>query len=100
MVSIVDVILTALASVLASSGFWAFIQSRSNKNSAVNTALGALLRHEMFEIYAQYRDAEEVPRSVQDEMDALWEPYHALGYNHTGEKIHDEIMHKKTAIAD
>lgn len=93
-----EMIMTVAASVLASSGFWAFIQSHEDKNSATNEALGALLRHEMYAIYADYRDADEVPRSVQEEMDALWQPYHALGFNHTGDKIRDEIMRKKTKI--
>lgn len=65
---------------------------------ATNNALGALLRNDMFEIYEQYRDQDEVPVRIQEEMDSLYAAYHGLGFNNTGTKIHDEIMAKKTKV--
>lgn len=70
-------------------------------NTAVRAereALGALLRNDMFEIYETYRDAQEVPVRIQEEMDSLYAAYHGLGFNNTGTKIHDEIMKKKTQV--
>lgn len=68
------------------------------ENEAINNALGALLRNAMFKIYEKYRDQEEVPVQVQEEMSSLYKPYHELGFNNTGTKIHDEIMAKKTKM--
>lgn len=67
-------------------------------NKAEREALGALLRNDMFEIYEAYRDADEVPVRIQEEMDSLYAAYHGLGFNNTGTKIHDEIMAKKTKV--
>lgn len=67
-------------------------------NKAEREALGALLRNDMFEIYENYRDADEVPVRFQEEMDSLYSAYHGLGFNNTGTKIHDEIMAKKTKV--
>ena len=68
------------------------------ENEAINNALGALLRNAMFKIYEKYRDQDEVPVQVQEEMSSLYKPYHELGFNNTGTKIHDEIMAKKTKM--
>lgn len=69
---------------------------RSSK--AEKDALGALLRNAMFKIHEEYRDATEVPANVQEEMDNLYKPYHELGFNSVGTKIHDEIMKKPTKV--
>ena len=74
------------------------LQKAKNESSAMKTALGALLRNDMFEIYKKYRDGEEVPADVQEEMHSLYEAYHGLGFNNIGTKIHDEIMGKKTKV--
>ena len=66
--------------------------------AAEHEALGALLRNDMYAIYETYRDADEVPVSVQDEIDSLYQAYHGLGFNHTGTKIYNDIMEKKTKI--
>lgn len=68
-------------------------------NKAEREALGALLRNDMFEIYENYRDADEVPVRFQEEMSSLYQAYHGLGFNNTGTKIHDEIMSKKTKLS-
>lgn len=74
------------------------LKKAKRDNKAVGEALGALLRNAMFQIYDEYRDADEVPVQVQEEMSSLYKPYHDLGFNHTGTKIHDEIMGKKTKV--
>ena len=87
--------LVSIAIAIASSaGFWALIAGKFERKSAVNGALGALLRHEMFDIYETYKDKDCVPADVLAEMDSLHEAYHALGFNHLGDKIHEEIMRK------
>lgn len=90
-------IYSALASLLLG-----FLVGRLKRYKSTATAereaLGALLRHDMFEIYETYRDASEVPVRSQEEMASLYAAYHGLGFNHTGTKIHEEIMHKPTKV--
>ena len=78
--------------------FVARLKQAKTANKAEHEALGALLRNDMFQIYDQFRDAEEVPVRTQEEMESLWQAYHGLGFNHTGDKIHDEIVNKKTKL--
>lgn len=74
------------------------IQKLKSTTKAERQALGALLRNDMYGIYRKYRDAGEVPAEVQEEMHSLHDAYHALGFNATGTKIHDEIMRKPTKV--
>ena len=74
------------------------IRKIKDESQAERQALGALLRNDMYSIYRKYRDADEVPVEVQEEMHSLGEAYHNLGFNATGTKIHDEIMAKPTKV--
>lgn len=74
------------------------LQKVKATTTAEREALGALLRHDMFEIYEEYRDADEVPIRSQEEMASLYAAYNGLGFNHTGTKIHDEIMKKPSKV--
>lgn len=76
----------------------ALIKKGKTTDKSIKIALGALLRSDMYTIYEEYRDADEIPESAQKEMDELWQAYHGLGYNHMGDKLHDEIMQKKTKV--
>ena len=69
-----------------------------DSSRAEREALGALLRNDMFAIYEEYRDSDEVPIRYQEEMESLYRAYSGLGFNNTGTKIHDEIMAKKTKL--
>lgn len=89
-----EALIAVVVAIVSSAGFWSVVSSRIGKHSAVNQALGALLRHSMYEIYDTYKDASAVPTDVLEEMDSLHEAYHALGYNHMGDKIHKQIMDK------
>ena len=74
------------------------IKKIKGESKAERQALGALLRNDMYSIYRKYRDADEVPVEVQEEMHSLGEAYHNLGFNATGTKIHDEIVAKPTKV--
>ena len=90
-----------LLAVLASSGLWSVVIklldywiTGTKKNSAEREALGALLRHEMFDIYEIYRNEEEIPADIAEEMESLHAAYHLLGFNHTGDRIHEDLAKK------
>ena len=89
-----EIIVSVIIALVSSAGFWGFISTKIEKHDAVSMALGALLRHEMFDIYEIYRNEDCVPADILEEMDSLYRAYHALGYNNLGTKIHEEIMKK------
>ncbi len=74
------------------------LKQMKGESKAERTALGALLRNDMYDIFRKYRDEDEVPAEVQEEMHSLYEAYHGLGFNNLGTKIHDDIMSKKTRV--
>lgn len=74
------------------------LRSANSEQKAIKNALGALLRHDMFDIFEEWSESEEVPAKIKEEMESLYKPYHELGYNHTGTKIYEEIMAKRTKV--
>lgn len=93
-----EVIISIVIALISSAGFWSFVTNKIEKNNVVNQALGALLRHQLFEIYDKYKDSDTVPHDVQEETDSLYQAYSAMGCNGIGTKIHDEIMRKQTGV--
>jgi ABC-type cobalt transport system substrate-binding protein len=74
------------------------VKNMNKDQNAVKSALGALLRHDMFDIFEEYGGQDEVPAKIKEEMESLYKPYHALGFNNTGTKIYEEIMSKRTKV--
>ena len=89
-----EIVVSVIIALVSSAGFWAFVTNKIEKHSAVSKALGALLRHQMFDIYEIYRCEEVVPADILEEIDELHSAYSALGFNHTGDRIWEEIMKK------
>lgn len=80
-------------------GFFIGKVKNANKDQkSIKEALGALLRHDMFDIFEEYGGGDEVPAKIKEEIESLYRPYHALGFNHTGTKIYEEIMGKRTKV--
>jgi ABC-type cobalt transport system substrate-binding protein len=74
------------------------VKNMNKDQNAVKSALGALLRHDMFDIFEEYGGQDEVPAKIKEEMESLYKPYNALGSNNTGTKIYEEIMSKRTKV--
>lgn len=103
-------LLTILGSVLASSGFWAFIQecdkrkTANNKQNAVETQMLIGLAHDRI-IYLGMLYIER-GFITQDEYENLYEylykPYEKLGGNGSAKRIMTEVnklpIHKSTYI--
>ena len=94
----VAVAVPIIVALISSAGFWQFFQKRFERKSIYSQALGALIRHQMWEIYETYKDKDSVPVDTLEEIDSLHTVYSALGFNHTGDKIHAEIMAKKAEL--
>lgn len=89
-----DIINIAIA-VVASTGFWTFIQSvwahRHRKKSAESTAMLALLHDRLYQLMQQYISRGSIMADEYENICYLYEPYRKLGGNGTCERLMQEV---------
>lgn len=85
--------LTIIGSVLASSGFWAFLQSRETKKSCHMKLLLGLAHDRIIDLGLKY--IERGDWITQDEFenlhDYLYLPYEESGGNGSAKRVMDEV---------
>lgn len=82
------VLITAAASILASSGFWAYLQKRLEKNSLSNKMLVGLAHDRIVELGMIYIDRKWITNDEYENLhDYLYVPYKAMGGNGTAERV-------------
>lgn len=85
-------IVTIVCSVLASSGFWALINSRSESKNAHTKALLGLLHDKIMTRGQEFINAGEISMDdYNDFFKYFYDPYRALDGNGTGERMANEI---------
>lgn len=85
-------ILTILGSVIASSGFWAYIQSRRDKNDARSRMLVGLGHDRIVELGLKYIERGWITQEEYENLnDYLYKPYTDLGGNGSAKKIMHEV---------
>ncbi len=89
--TIEQVIITIFTSVLASSGLWAFISSRLDKNNSERELLVGIGHIELVFFGMQYIERGWITREEYETMQGLYKPYVKLGGNGSGTKIMKEI---------
>lgn len=83
-----SVLLTAVASVLASTGFWTFLQSRMNKKSLTRKMLLGLAHDRIIELCMNYIDRGTVTHDeLENLLDYLYEPYEKMGGNGSAKRL-------------
>ncbi len=83
---------TILAAVLASSGFWAYIQSRRDKKDARTRLLVGLAHDRICWLGMSYVRRQYVTRDEYENLhDYLYVPYHELGGNGSAERVMKEV---------
>lgn len=55
----------------------------------------ALLHNCLFDYYEEYEKADAIPMSVWQEIDRVYQTYHALGGNDTVARIYDHLRTKR-----
>lgn len=90
----IELIITIICAVFASSGFWAYLQFRREKNDVRTRMLIGLGHDRIMDLGKMYLN--RTPRYITtDEYENLtkylYEPYHELGGNGSAERIMDEI---------
>lgn len=91
-----QIFLTIAGSVLASSGFWAYITKKSDKSTCMTQMLIGLGHDRV--VYLGMKYLERGDWITQDEYENLYEylykPYAKLGGNGSAERIMDEVKRR------
>ena len=94
----IQMILTIVTSILASSGLWAFLGSRMDRNNAERELLVGIGHIELVFFGMQYLERGWITREEYETMQDLYKPYIKLGGNGSGTKIMKEV--EKLPIRD
>lgn len=85
-------ITTALLTLLASSGFWAYMQKRSNKSTQTDHLLLGLAYDKIITMGMAYIERGWITKDeYEDYRRLLYEPYKALGGNGVTERVMAEV---------
>lgn len=89
---LLDVVVTVILSVFASSGFWAFIMSRQNRNTAEQQLILGIGYYSICNLAGQYIARGYITRQEYADFNKyLYEPYRARGGNGTAERLKKEL---------
>ena len=99
MASWLQIILTIFASVMASSGLWAFLGNRLDKRSAERDLIVGIGHIELVFFGMQYIERGWITKDEYETLKALYDSYKKLGGNCSGTKVMAEVeklpMHEK-----
>lgn len=89
------IITTIIVSVIASSGFWAFLNTvliaRRDRKSLERKALLALLHDKLYCSCSEYIQRGELSADDYENLTYLYDPYIAMGGNGTCERLKREV---------
>lgn len=89
------IVISVVAAVFASSGFWALVlaiyQSRKKRETAEDRAIKALLHDRIFDISETLIARGSVSTEEYDNLKYLYEPYAELGGNGTCQRLKAEV---------
>jgi len=91
MTSWLQIALTIFASVMASSGLWAFLGNRFDKRSAERDLIIGIGHVELVYYGMQYIERGWITNDEYETMKELYDPYIKLGGNGSGKKIMAEV---------
>ena len=84
--------LTIICSVIASSGFWAFIQRKTDKNTSETRMLVGLGHDRIVELGLKYIERKWITQEEYENLnDYLYKPYKELGGNGSAKRIMQEV---------
>lgn len=93
MVFAIENVVTIVVAVMASSGLWAFLQTRFDKNDNRTKLLMGLAHDRIVELGASYLKRGYITREEFDHLDKyLWGPYNQNKGNGTAKRIMDGVV--------
>lgn len=91
-----SVIIAILLTLLASSGFWAFIIALLDKKSAKNKMLLGLGHDRIMSLGMSYVEKGQITQGEYENLNKyLYEPYKKMGGNGTAERLMQEVNRLK-----
>ena len=93
-----QIILTIVTALLASSGLWAFLGKKLERNNSERELLVGIGYIELVFFGMQYIERGWITRDEYETLQALYRPYIKLGGNGSGARIMQEI--EKLPIRD
>lgn len=83
-----SVLLTAVGSILASTGFWTFLQARMNKKSLSRKMLLGLAHDRIIGLCMDYIERGSVTHDeLENLLDYLYDPYEKMGGNGSAKRL-------------
>lgn len=87
-----ELVVTVVCSVMASSGFWALVQKRNDKKDAKTRMLIGLGHDRIVSLGTAYIERGWITSDEYENLhDYLYDPYRSLGGNGTAERIMKEV---------
>lgn len=87
-----QVLITAIFTVLASSGFWAFVMKRTDKDDSKTRMLVGLGHDRIIELGLKYIQRGWITEEEYENLnDYLYKPYEELGGNGSAKRIMLEV---------
>lgn len=86
-----QIIITIVTALLASSGLWAFLGKRLERNNAERELLVGIGHVELVFFGMQYIERGWITRDEYETLQELYKPYVKLGGNGSGKKIMNEV---------
>lgn len=87
-----QMIITIVCAVLASSGFWAFLQSHHDKKDARTKMLLGLGHDRIISLSMQYIERGWITQDEYEDLNKyLYSPYREMGGNGTAERLMQEV---------
>jgi hypothetical protein len=91
-VHLLEIAVTIICSVIASSGFWAFIQYRTERKSAKNRMILGLGHDRIISLCQQYIERGYItPDEYENLHDYLYLPYEKMGGNGSAKRLMDKV---------
>ena len=92
MVEILQLIITMLCSVIASSSFWLFIDKKTNKKDLTSQMIIGLAHERIVSLGMEYINRGYITKDEYEDLrDYLYKPYEALGGNGSAKRIMLEV---------
>lgn len=89
---LVQMVITVICAVLASSGFWAFLQSRHDKTDAKSRMILGLGHDRIVFLCMKYIDRGWISKDEYEDLnDYLYGPYVDMGGNGTAKRLMEEV---------
>lgn len=90
--TVIQMAVTVICAVIASSGFWAYIQKRSEKNDVKTQMLVGLAHDRILFLGMSYVERGYITRDEYENLyEYLYRPYEKMGGNGSAKRVMQEV---------